>query len=211
MVLTHPNQSYLVSTLMQTLEWIQIPVALLVDSGEHGNWSSKLQSWVTLSTTEAEYVATVDAGKEAVWMRNLLSELGYKFDSPSVLHMDNNSAIAVAKNTERFSCVKQIDLRLYWLKEAVEEGVVKPQYCPTGDMPADLLTKVLAPVKVSHWRKLMGLDSAKLKGSLERCAPSKGNFGCSVVSTLSYYFIALYGHFLSLLPHKCSLPHSRYM
>jgi hypothetical protein len=30
------------------------------------NWSSKLQSWVALFTTEAEYVAAVDAGKEAV-------------------------------------------------------------------------------------------------------------------------------------------------
>jgi hypothetical protein len=31
MLLTHPNQSYSASTLMQTLEWVQIPVALLVD------------------------------------------------------------------------------------------------------------------------------------------------------------------------------------
>ena len=77
------------------------------------NWSSKLQSWVTLLTTEAEYVAAMEAGKEVVWMRNLLSELGYKFNSPSVLHMDNNSAIAVAKNPEKFSRVEHIDLRLY--------------------------------------------------------------------------------------------------
>jgi hypothetical protein len=122
------------------------------------NRSSKLQSWVTLSITEAEYVAAVDAGKEAVWMCNLLSELGYKFNSLSVLHMDNNSVIAIAKNPEKFSHVKHIDVQLYWLKEAVEEGVVKPQYCPKSDMPADLLTKVLAPVKVSHLRELMGLE-----------------------------------------------------
>ena len=69
--------------------------------------------WVTLSTIEAEYVAAVEAGKEVVWMCNLLSELGYKFDSLSVLHMDNNSAIAVAKSPEKFSHVKHIDLRLY--------------------------------------------------------------------------------------------------
>ena len=44
-------------------------------------WSSKLQSNVTLSTTEAEYVAAVAAGKEICWMRNMLGDLGYK---PSV-------------------------------------------------------------------------------------------------------------------------------
>ena len=72
--------------------------------------------------------------------------------------MDNNSAIAVAKNPEKFTQIKHIDLRLYWLKEVVDKGMVKPQYCPTADMPADLLTKALAPVKVSHLRKLMGLE-----------------------------------------------------
>ena len=122
------------------------------------NWSSKLQNWVTLSTTEAEYVAAVEAAKEAIWTRNLLTELGYKFNSPSTIFVDNNSAIAVAKNPEKFSRVKHIDLRLYWLKEKVGVGIVQPVHCPTADMPADLLTKALTPVKVSHLRKLMGLE-----------------------------------------------------
>ncbi len=47
------------------------------------NCSSKLQRWVTLSTTEAAYVAAVEAAKEALWMCNLLIELGYKFKSLS--------------------------------------------------------------------------------------------------------------------------------
>ncbi len=76
------------------------------------NRSSKLQPWVTLFTTEAEHVAAVEAAKEALWMRNLLTKLGYKFTSPSTIFVDNNSAIAVAKNPEKFSRVKHIDLRL---------------------------------------------------------------------------------------------------
>ena len=51
-------------------------------------WSSKLQQIVTLSTTEAEYVAGVAAGKEICWLQNLLSELGYPVSAPSKLYID---------------------------------------------------------------------------------------------------------------------------
>src|SRR5262249_6513586 len=64
------------------------------------SWSSKLQSMVALSTTEAEYIAAVEAGKEIAWMRNFLGELGFKISTPSTLHMDNQSAINVAQNPE---------------------------------------------------------------------------------------------------------------
>lgn len=122
------------------------------------NWSSKLQPIVTLSTTEAEYVAAVEAGKEIAWMRNLLTEIGYNITTSSILHMDNNSAISVAKNPEHFSRLKHIQLRLYWLRDQVEDGIIQPVFCSTADMPADLLTKALAPIKVAQLRRLMGLE-----------------------------------------------------
>ena len=85
-------------------------------------WSSKLQGLVTLSTTEAEFVAAVTAGQQIIWLRNLLSEFGYKFDGPSTLYMDNLSAISVAKNPEHHGWMKHLDLRFFWLREAVSEG-----------------------------------------------------------------------------------------
>ena len=57
-----------------------------------------MQSIVTLSTTEAEYVAAVSAGQEIVWMRQLLSEMGYSFNAASKLLTDNQSALSVAKH-----------------------------------------------------------------------------------------------------------------
>ena len=42
------------------------------------SWSSRLQSIVALSTTEAEFVAAVSAGQEMLWLRNLLTE--FRFD-----------------------------------------------------------------------------------------------------------------------------------
>ncbi|CAA0829662.1 cysteine-rich RLK (RECEPTOR-like protein kinase) 8 [Striga hermonthica] len=40
------------------------------------SWISKLQKIVTLSTTEAKYVAVTEAAKELVWLQNFLNELG---------------------------------------------------------------------------------------------------------------------------------------
>jgi hypothetical protein len=60
------------------------------------SWSSKLQSVVALSTTEAEYIAVVEAGKEVVWICQFFTELGLSFSSPSLLHLDNQSAISVS-------------------------------------------------------------------------------------------------------------------
>jgi hypothetical protein len=75
------------------------------------SWSSKLQSLVALSTTKAEYIAAVDAGKEIVWMRQFLGELGYPQHGPSILQMDNQSAISVSKNPEHHGRMKHLDLR----------------------------------------------------------------------------------------------------
>ncbi|RVW73464.1 Retrovirus-related Pol polyprotein from transposon TNT 1-94 [Vitis vinifera] len=40
------------------------------------SWTSNLQKIVTLSTTEAEYVAATEAGKEMIWLHGFLDELG---------------------------------------------------------------------------------------------------------------------------------------
>ena len=47
-------------------------------SGGAVSWKSRLQKTVALSTTEAEYMAAVEAGKELIWMRDFLTELGMK-------------------------------------------------------------------------------------------------------------------------------------
>ena len=39
------------------------------------SWASRKQNYVALNTTEAEYIAVVDACTEAVWLRKLVSEM----------------------------------------------------------------------------------------------------------------------------------------
>lgn len=121
------------------------------------SWSSRLQSFVTLSTTEAEYISAVSAAQEAIWLRNFFSELGYTFPSSSVLYSDNRSAIAVAKNPEHHGRMKHLDLRYYWLRDAVAKGLIDIRHLRTDDMPADALTKALPRQRVMVMRGLLGL------------------------------------------------------
>jgi hypothetical protein len=120
-------------------------------------WSSKKQSIVALSTTEAEYVAAVSAGMEIVWTRNLFGELGVDFSSSSTLHIDNQSAIQVAKNPEHHGRMKHLDLRYFWLRDAVSKGIIGVKYIATKLQVADILTKALPRITMEEHRAQMGL------------------------------------------------------
>lgn len=86
--------------------------------------SSKRQHSVTLSSTEAEYVAYYQATKEAVWLRLLLKELGQPRLEPTILHCDYNSAILLAHNPEFHARTKSIDTQVHWIREIVKRGIV---------------------------------------------------------------------------------------
>ena len=50
-------------------------------------------------------------------------------------------AITVSKNPEHHGRMKHLDLRLYWLSDKVEHGMLNPDFIPTEEMIADCLTK----------------------------------------------------------------------
>jgi hypothetical protein len=79
-------------------------------AGTAVSWSSKKQTSVALSSTEAEYIARAHAAKEAIWLRQLLSELGQGTPHPTILRIDNQSTIVIAWNPEFHDCTKHIDV-----------------------------------------------------------------------------------------------------
>src|SRR6266403_3246899 len=118
-------------------------------SGGTISWSSKKQSSVALSSTEAEYITGAHATKEAIWLRRLLTELGLEILTPTSLHIDNQSAIAIAKNPEFHDRTKHIKIRHHFLRAKVESEEITLSYIPTGEQLADILTKGLN--KEKHW------------------------------------------------------------
>ena len=95
------------------------------------SWSSKLQSIVGLSTTEAEFVTATTAGTEVVWMQNFLDELGFEIKDPSNICIDSQSALLVAKNPEHHGRMKHLDLWYFWLHDAISQKVISVSYVPS--------------------------------------------------------------------------------
>jgi hypothetical protein len=109
------------------------------------SWSSKQQPTIALSTTEAEYMASTQATKEAIWMTKLMKELGYmKEKKAMVIRCDNQGAISLTKNPTQHAQTKHIDVQHHFVRERVENGEVTFEYCSTEDMVADALTKALS-------------------------------------------------------------------
>ncbi|KAK2456950.1 putative mitochondrial protein [Trifolium repens] len=80
-------------------------------------WMSKKQLIVTLSTCEAEYVAATSCVCHAIWLRNLLKELNFPQKEPTMIFVDNKSAIALAKNPVFHDRSKHIDTRYHYIRE----------------------------------------------------------------------------------------------
>lgn len=134
------------------------------------SWQSKKQTSVALSSTEAKYIAMGAAAKEALWIRTFLSEIfGTTFDAPDdlnpcanstgTLHLvDNQSAMALAKNTEFHDWTKHITVRHHFIRDKIEEGRIRVAYVPTGDQVANVLTKALAREKHDRFCAGLGLQ-----------------------------------------------------
>ena len=103
-------------------------------------WASNLQKIVTFSTTEVEYVAATEAGKEMIWLHGFLDELGKKQEM-GILHRDSQSEIFLAKNSTFHSKSKHIQTKYHFICYLVEDKLVILEKICGSKNPADMLTK----------------------------------------------------------------------
>ncbi|KAM1815640.1 hypothetical protein ACFX15_000169 [Malus domestica] len=123
------------------------------------SWKSKKQSLIVDSTTEAEYVATAEAGKEAFWMMKFITELGVvpTITSPVTLYCDNNRAIAQAKEPRAHQKNKHIDRRFNIIRRYAAEGKINILKVASADNVADPLTKPMSQIQLDRHMEKMGI------------------------------------------------------
>lgn len=115
------------------------------------SWASKKQPIVTLSTTEAEYVAAAYGVCQAVWLRNVLEEVGCDQGKGTTLMCDNSSTIKLSKNLVLHGRSKHIHVRYQFLRELVNDEIITLEYCSTREQLSDIMTK---PVKLEVFERL---------------------------------------------------------
>ncbi|KAJ9561794.1 hypothetical protein OSB04_006954 [Centaurea solstitialis] len=118
------------------------------------SWKSSKQDTIAGSTTEAEYIAASDAAKEAVWLRNFISDLRVvaSISRPIDIYCDNSGSVAQAKEPREHHKSRHVLRKYHLIREIIGRGDV------TDENVADPLTKPLARAKHEGHASSIGMQ-----------------------------------------------------
>lgn len=124
-------------------------------------WSSKKQTCVALSSTEAEFISLSETCKETLWIQRLLQDFNQHTDTATTIYEDNQSCLKLGQGENLSSRSKHIDIKKYFVKDYQDKGKIICEYCPTEDNVADMLTKPLPAGVLKKFRELCGIKLFK--------------------------------------------------
>ena len=106
--------------------------------------SSTTQHCVTLSKSEAEYVAMAHGANTALEIKAVLDFVQPHLSGRAVdMYEDNEGAKPLAENPQGSHRIKHIDVRFHFLRELVRLGQVTIHSVASAEQHADVLTKPL--------------------------------------------------------------------
>ncbi|KAE8668864.1 tir-nbs resistance protein [Hibiscus syriacus] len=121
------------------------------------SWCSKRQPTISLSTTEAEYRATVMTSQESSWLIQLMNNLHQPVDYAILLYCDNQSAIRLAENPVFHARTKHVEVHYHFVREKVLQEEIEMRQIKIDEQIADLFTKSLSVGKFEHFRRQHGV------------------------------------------------------
>ena len=96
-----------------------------------------------MSSAEAEFRGIARGIAEVLWIRKLLTEIGFPPKEACELMCDNKAAISISKNPVQHDRTKHVEVDRHFIKEKLEEGIVSLPYVKSEDQLADILTKAV--------------------------------------------------------------------
>ena len=127
------------------------------------SWRSKGQKSVTLSSSEAEFVALSEAAKEIKFVVQILQSMKIPVRIPVVVRVDNVGAIFMTENVTTSNRTRHVDIRYHFVREFVEDGFIKIIFVKTADNDADIFTKNVNGETYDRHAKKFQSDRPKFK------------------------------------------------
>jgi ketol-acid reductoisomerase len=96
---------------------------------------------VTLFSSEAEYVAMSEAVKEIRFIYFILCDIGIEVELQVVVKTDNVGAMFTTQNSSTGVRSRHVDTRYHFIRENVENGIVKVEFVNSNENDFDIFTK----------------------------------------------------------------------
>ena len=106
-----------------------------------------------------DFRSMVAVVSEFVWLKGLLKDLSISHDQPALLYCDSKAAIHIAANPVYHERTKHIELDCHFVREKIQDGLVKTFHVSTKHQLADLLTKPLGHQQFSNLLCKMGMSN----------------------------------------------------
>jgi len=120
------------------------------------SWNSQKQACVALSTAEAEYIVAGSCCAQISWLKQQLSDFGLKVKKVPLFY-DNTSAINLTKNPVLQSRTKHIEIRHYFVRDQVSNGICEIKFIESEKQLVDFFTKPLAKDRFNYLRTELGI------------------------------------------------------
>ncbi|KAI3681162.1 hypothetical protein L6452_35946 [Arctium lappa] len=155
------------------------------------SWQCKKQTTVSLSTTEAEYIAAASCCSQVIWIQNQMLDYGVTFLHTPIF-IDNSSAISIVNNPVKHSKTKHIEIRYHFIRDCNEKKLIQVAKVHTDNQFADLFTKafdveVYCPAQTNTSFNSVSIVNA---ASAVLMLPVQSYYCRFIITTasLSYYF-----------------------
>ena len=121
------------------------------------SWAAKKLTCTPLSSCESEWLAATTATVALMFMREVLTYMGPEHEPKGPTHLlcDNKAATQLSENVIGTKGMKHIIRRVAWLKEIVNDQVMKLKFVSGEVQLADIYTKPLAATRFHKLRRCL--------------------------------------------------------
>ena len=146
------------------------------------------RSWIPLAPPNLILYVLATVCRPFFWTRLFLEAQGYDV-TDNIIYQDKKIAILLEKNSKSTSgkCTKHINMQYFFVTDCIHKGDVSFEWCPTGDMTGDFLTKPNQGALFKSFRDV-------LMSIVEHPDPGPGNPKVSMKKGVKLFFVKYFGH-----------------